>query len=250
MSQVETHLRRIAKACVDHWTTKCADTEAESYEACLRVTFAEGGRRDGVSPDFFGHAFRLLSGMQCWTAEERQQPWLRTVVYEVPTEHLEPNRGPPGAKLTLVCDAHGDMAELRLVRPDPSCACAVAVGKVVAFNVAVERRACGKRYLKPTAQYHKVCVESHRTFVFREHFDWHYTFLVKHREPYHDTEELMTDAVEKSLTFCDKPSCHIEIACKGVKETGDHAYLADSLLCKARDLLLPAWRDLPVRLQS
>lgn len=262
MSQVETHLRRIAKACVDQWTASSAaapasasaapppSTEPSPPETLLRVTLAEGGRRDGVSPAFFRHVYQLLTNMQCWTSDERRQPWRRQVVYEVPTEHLEKAALAlgPHTGLTLRCDENGDNAELSLARQEPSLGCAVGVGRVLAFQVAVEQRSSGKHYLKPTAQYHKVRVESTKTWVFREHYDWHYTFLVKHREPYHDTAELMADAAEKSMTFCDPPSCHIEIACKGVKDTADHAYLADSLLCKVRDLLLPSWQGQPFHL--
>ena len=256
MSQVETQLRRIAKACVDLWTAPslpgpassagAAAAATEGPETLLKVSLAEGGRRDGVSPAFFRHVYSLLTSMQCWTPEEREQPWRRTVVFEVPIEHLE-TQPSGGGTLTLHCDENGDAGELRLTQRDASSS-PVGVGKVLAFQVAVEQHSCKKHYLKPSAQYHKVRIESRKTFVFHEHFDWHYTFVIKHREPYHDTEDLMTDAAEKHMYFRDPPSCHIEISCKGVKDTADHVYLADSLLCKVRDLLLPAWREHPFHL--
>ena len=239
----------VAEASIQQWQRERQPTEA----FVLRARLLEGRRKEGVSREHFEHMFGVLSSMTCWDAAEAERPWEHHVVYEVQPEALERDVTDLRARYTdiratLACDTKGNEANLALAYHDPALPRArLEVGTAAAIEVSCETVCTSRTYLKKEAQFAKITVESRKTFTFREHFDWQYTFILRSREPYYDNQDLMANVTEKDMTFCDPPLCMFEITCDGLKDTTDHMYLADSLLCKITDLLAPAWRGLPIR---
>lgn len=236
-------LQRKARDCIHQWKQKpSANCDAVVFRACM----VEGKRKEGVSKQFFEHILALLSSMTCWDASEQDQPWKYTVIYETALESLEKDvtelaRSKDSVKAAIFCDAKGSNAVLRLSYQDEP-PLQVGIGPYATVLVALEKRSESGQYLKKDANFSKMVVEARKTFTFHEHFDWEYTLILRYREPYFATNDLMTDVEAKDLTFRDPPRCFVEIACHHLKSTDDYAYFADSFLCKISDLLPMGWR--------
>ncbi len=238
-------LHALAQACIYEWTARPGDLQER---VSLKATIKEGKRKEGVTKELFEYMFHVVTSMNCWDPTQAQAPWKEIVSYELQPEHLETGvetlrRTKTHLSSTLTCDFKGDDATLLLAYQEKDVpAVHVRAGTHAHMTVAMEKGSCTKNYIRPEASFHKIVVEMQKTWTYREHFDWEYTFSLKYREPYYDTSDLMADLREKNLIFCDPPMCCVEIVCAGVKEVTDAQYLADSLLCKIRDLLPPEWK--------
>ena len=183
--------------------------------------------------------------MPCF-ANDADTPWTYHVVYDIPTSMLEVDVQPlkdrsQALRTTLQCKANGDDALLRTTYQETP-PLDISVGKYATLRVSMDRQCTTRNYIKKATNFTKICVEARKTFVFQDLFEWRYTFLFKYREPYYDTQDLMKDIVDKDIVFRDPPVCIFQLSCGGVKDTTDHGYFADSLLCKLSDLFPPAWK--------
>lgn len=250
-TDVAERLQEMAKECIAQWSQKPSDT-CDSVVFLARL--AEGKRREGVSKAFFDHIFHILSNMTCWDASEKIQPWKFIVKYETTLDALEKDfselsKSTHSVKPSITCSAKGNDAVLR-VSYEEKAPLQVGIGPYATVSVILEKRCETGQYLKKDANFSKILVEARKTFVFREHFDWQYTFIQRFREPYFETSDLMKDVAAKDLTFRDPPSCFVEISCDGITKTDDSAYFADSFLCKISDLLPGGWRMAPFHIKS
>lgn len=250
---VERHMRNVAKRCLDEWSLKTSEL---CDNVVFKASFNEGKRRQGMSKELFDHMYACLASMQCWDPQELAKPWTFHVVYELQPEALEKdvtplrNRATGGLVQTiLTCDDKGNEAQL-LVTYQETPPLLVNVGQHLTIQVNVDKQMTTKNYLKPDTNFTKVTVEAKKTFTFKEHFDWQYTFSLKYREPYHVTEDLMKDVTNKDVTFCDPPLCMFELSCNGMKDVPDHTYFADSFLCKVMDMLPRPWRMIPFQVKT
>lgn len=250
---VERRMRNIAKKCIDEWGAKTSEI---CDNVVLKASFNEGRQRQGMSKQLFDHIFSCLASMQCWDPKQLAEPWTFRAVYELQPEALEKDVTPlrnraTGGKVqtSLYCDDKGNGAQL-LVTYQENPPLDIGVGQHLTVQVNIDKQMTTKNYLKPDAQFTKVTVEARKTFTYKEHFDWHYTFSMKYREPYYDTEDLMKDITNKDVTFCDPPLCMFELTCDGMKDVSDPNYLTDSFLCKVMDLLPRPWRMIPFQVKS
>lgn len=249
MSAVEQRVRDVAKSCIDEWTQTSGGSGGGEGSLLFKANFCEGKRKDGVSKELFEYMYGCLSGMTCWDASQVAEPWQYYVIYDVPSEALEKDvtdlsKRKVGLSAQLECDAKGNNAQLRISYSDAP-PVKLGVGFHATINVASEMQCAERNYVKKGTQFSRVVVESRKTFTFKEHYDWHYTFILRYREPYYDTQDLMSDVSEKDMTFRDPPVCLVQITCNAVKSTSDHQYFADSFLCKISDLLPPKWKMVP-----
>ena len=248
---VEKTIGELAHTCMREWSAKATDIGSHLV---FNAALMEGNRREGVSRDLFTHLWTALSSMTCWEAAELEKPWTSHVTYEIPHDMLEKSvhdlrRNAHALRATLECDSQGNDAE-QIVTYLETPPLRLGVGQHASIEVSLERRCKTRNYVKKEATFHKISVEVKKTLTFKEHFDWHYTFTLKYREPYHKTHDLMTDVAEKDMTFCDPPVCFFEISCDGLKDTDDHGYFADSFLCKVTDVLPPRWKAAPLHVKQ
>lgn len=248
---VEQKIRLIAKSCIDEWSSKATET---CDTVVFKASFAEGKRKEGVSKELFEHMFKCLAAMTCWDPEQAREPWQYHVIYDIQAEALEKDvtalcKHKVGFSAKLECDAKGNDAQLRISYMDES-PVKVGVGHYAAIEVAIERQSTTRNYIKKDADFTKILVEARKTFTFKEHYDWHYTFILRYREPYYETQDLMADISEKDMTFRDPPMCLVQISSDTVKTTTDSNYFADSFLCKITDLLPHEWKMVPLHLHK
>lgn len=250
-TDVIERLRDVAQDCIRQWNQKPSD---DCDAVVFRTRFAEGQRKEGVDKPTFDHMLRTVSSMTCWDPAEASQPWNYVVAYAVSLDALERDvadwaKTKHTVQTSVVCDAKGNNAVLRMAYTDQP-PLKVGIGPFATVEVALEKRCDSGQYLKKDTQFSKIVVEARKTFTFSEHFDWEYTFVLRFREPYVETTDLMEDLDAKDLTFRDPPTCFVELACRGTKATLDHDYFADSFLCKISDLLPGAWRMAPFLIKS
>ncbi len=242
-TEVVERLRDVAQACIGQWSQK---PSSDCDVALFLARFVEGPRKEGVSKKVFDHMLHTVSHMTCWNSAESSQLWKYVVVYDVSLTALERDvdewaKAKHAVKATVECDARGDNAVLRLSYADEP-PLKLGIGPFAAVQVVLEKRCDRGQYLKKDTQFTKIVVEARKTFTFSEHFEWEYAFVLRFREPYVETTDLMKDVDAKDLTFRDPPSCFVELSCRQAKATLDHNYFADSFLCKMTDLLPGAWR--------
>lgn len=248
----ETHaaLRRLAAASIAEWSLKpdahaagCGPTD----RVVLHAQFTQGSRKEGVSKEWFQFMFHLLASMRCWTqADVAHTPWELAVTYELAADSLETSDvntlTHPGLKASIRCDHNGDAATLDVVCDKPDAAPAtISLGKHGAVRVHALRNLGKRLYTKRETVPKTAVVEARKTFTFHEFVDWNYTFVLRYREPYHRTLDLMNDTHDKPLYYCDPPLCVFSISCNGVLSITDETYFADSLLCKIGDLIPHEW---------
>lgn len=248
---VEQCVGHLAEECIAEWTTKASDH-------CNRVFFkaalAEGNRREGLSFEMFEHIWSALSAMPCWKEGEVDKPWISTVIYDIPPNMLEKDvedlrKESYILKTTLECDDQGNNAQ-QIVAYLKTPPLRLGIATHAAIDVCIERQCGTRNYIKKEANYNKIMIDVSKKLTFHEHFDWHYEFTLRYREPYFNTHDLMEDVVDKDIIFRDPPVCLFHISCDGVKDTHDHAYFADSFLCKVMDILPPSWRSIPIHVKT
>lgn len=248
-ADVSTEMRQVAKQCIDEWSQKPSDL---CHKVVFKSVFTEGKNKLGMSKELFDHMFQTLSNMQCWDPVEKSSPWKYNVVYELTSDSLEKDdvrilqSQKSNVQTTLSCDTKGNEATMLVTYQDnPSLK--LGVGPHVTIHVHMEKQLVSKQYIKKDAAFAKITVESSKTFTYKEHFEWKYTFTLKYREPYYKNEDLVSqDAIDKDMTFCDPPVCVFELSCEGLDTLTDHGYFADSFLCKISDLLPRPWRMIPM----
>jgi hypothetical protein len=250
-TDVAERLRDVALECIRQWNQKqSADCDAVVF----RTRFLEGQLKEGVTKQMFDHMLLTVSRMTCWDPSEASQPWKYVVEYDVALDALERDvaewaKTKRTVKSTVECDAKGNNAVLRLSYTEQP-QLLVGIGPFATIQVSLEKQCDSGQYLKKDTHFSKIVVEARKTFTFSEHFDWEYTFVLRFREPYVETSDLMEDLDAKDLTFRDPPRCFVELSCRGTKATLDHAYFADSFLCKVSDLLPGAWQMAPFHVRS
>lgn len=250
--ETQASLRRLAAASIAEWTSKpdahaagCGPTD----RVVLHAQFTQGSRREGVSKEWFQFMFHLLASMRCWTqADVAHTPWDLCVTYELAADSLETSDvntlTHPGLKASIRCDHNGDAATLDVVYDSdkPDAATTIPLGKHGAVRVHALRNLGKRLYTKREIVPKTAVVEARKTFTFHEFVDWNYTFVLRYREPYHRTLDLMkNDAHDKPLYYCDPPLCVFSISCNGVLSITDETYFVDSLLCKIGDLIPHEW---------
>lgn len=250
-ASVELSVQNVAKACIEQWSAKASDAHDR---AGFRASFAEGKRKDGVSKELFEHMFECLARMNCWDPAEAADPWRYFVRYEMQPDALEKDvaglcKRKHAVRIQLECDSKGNDAGLCVVYEDAP-PVQLGVGPYATVNVAIERQCAARNYIRKGSQFSKVLIEARKTFTFKEHYDWQYTFILRYREPYYETQDLITDISAKDMTFRDPPLCLVQISCDAIKTTTDHAYFADSFLCKVSDLLPHDWKLVPMHVKS
>jgi hypothetical protein len=242
--ETQAGIRRIATTCITHWSRKVDVAHPEKL--VLRAQFTEGARREGVSQALFEFMYNVLTSMQCWNQAEVLAPWKYHVIYELSADSVETSAGLPrslpGMRASITCNEKGDSASLDVAYDDPHDAVRIPLGTHGAVHVRTLRSLASRVYLKKNTVPIKAVVEARKTFTFREFVDWNYDFVLRYREPYHKTDDLVSDCDSKSLYYCDPPLCVVNISCEGAKSMTDDKYFADSLLCKLSDLLPPAWQ--------
>lgn len=245
MATYGASLHTISEACIREWNSKQSDLPER---VVLKASIMEGRRKEGISKQLFDYMFHVVSSMKCWDPEQVQEAWKESVSYEIQPGHLEKDletltRTKDHLSSKIMCNFKGDEATLLLAYEEKDVpAVHLGVDKYANVTISMEKESSTKNYLQPDMSFHKIVVEVQKTLTYKEHFDWDYTFLLRYREPYYDTNDIMRDVLEKDLVFCDPPMCYVVITCTGVKEVTDSKYLADSLLCKIRDLLPPDWK--------
>ena len=248
---VEKCVGNMAEECIREWTAK-------SSEQCAKVLFKaalnEGNRREGVSMDMFNHIWSALSVMPCWKDGEVEAPWTNPVIYDVPPNMLEKDvedlrKESYVLSTTMQCDDQGNDAE-QLVTYLKNAPLHLGIAKHATIDVCIERQCGIRNYIKKEANFTKITMDVTKTLTFHEHFDWEYTFTLRYREPYFNTHDLMEDVADKDMIFRDPPVCLFHISCAGIKSADDHAYFADSLLCKVMDILPPPWRSIPIHVKT
>lgn len=253
-ADVSTEMRDVAQKCMTEWSTKPSDL---CHNVIFKGVFTEGKRKYGVSKELFDHMYQTLSNMQCWDPREVALPWKHHIVYEIQPDALEKDdvrtlqsqSHVHHVQTTLKCDAKGNEAAL-LVSYQDTPSLKLGIGPHVTVHVNIEKQLASKHYIKKDASFTKIIVESSKTFTFKEHFEWTYTFILRYREPYYKNEDLKSqDAIDKDMVFCDPPVCAFELSCSGINTLTDHGYFADSFLCKITDLLPRPWKMIPLHVK-
>lgn len=241
----------MAQECIHEWTTQ--STDHTSVQVVFKASFVEEKHREGVSRGLFDHIWSALSKMNCWEDGEVNKPWKSTVVYDVPPNMLEHNvedlRKECHVMRTLLqCDDHGNDTEqiVSYLKEPPL---SLGIAKHASIDLSIERRCGARNYIKKEANFLRISMDVSKRLVFKEHYDWHYDFILRYREPYFKTHDLMEDVADKDIIFRDPPVCLFEISCAGVKNTHDDAYFTDSFLCKVMDILPPEWRSIPLHVK-
>ena len=235
--------------------TSSSSSSSSSLDArcVLKATIMEGNRKEGMSPGLFEYMYNVLTAMPCFEATGNTAPWSYHVLYDLPPTMLEKDVEPlrersHRLRTQLHCNADGDDARL-VVAYEEKPPLHIGIGKFATLSVCIDRECVSRNYIKKNTNFTKISVEARKTFTFKEHYDWQYTFILKYREPYYETQDLMKDLTENDMTFRDPPVCLFDISCSGVKQTLDHSYFADSLLCKMSDLFPPAWKVVPLHVR-
>ena len=248
---VEKCVGDIAAECIRDWTAKSSDQCATTV---FKSAFVEGNRREGISKELFNHIWSELSAMTCWEKGEVEAPWKSTIIYDIPPNMLEKDvedlrKECHVLTTTLECDDQGNDALLHVsyLEAPPL---HMGITKHATVQVCVERQSGARNYIKNEADFKNIAIHVTKRLTFKEHFDWHYDFTMRYREPYYNIRDLMEDVADKDMIFRDPPVCIFNLSCSGVKDTHDYKYFTDSFLCKVMDVLPPAWRSTPLHVKT
>jgi len=206
---VEKCVGDMAEECIREWTAKSSDQP--HTQVVFKAAIIEGNRREGVSREMFDHIWSALSKMNCWEAGKADKPWKSTVIYDVPPNMLEKSvedlrKESHVLQTTLQCDDHGNDAEqiVSYLKKPPLC---LGIATHASIDLCIERRCGIRNYIKKEANFLKISLDLTKTLTFKEHYDWHYKFTLRYREPYFNTIDLMDDVVAKDIIFRDRPVC-------------------------------------------
>jgi hypothetical protein len=213
----------------------------------LRVAFhTKLPRLHGVTQDVFDHVLLFLSSMKCWTDAEIQGPWAVAVHYTIGNADMSKTISSDNSVVTITTDERGasEGPVVTTVRDEVL----IKLGDAMHVTTRLESVDHTKRQLSKGVSFSNIVVEKKRTYTYTSSCVWTYTLALRWTCPgvKHDEEDDET----RHMYFCNPPSYHIDLQCRRPCKIKDPAYLANSLMCKIRELVTPFYSTLRTTVAS
>jgi hypothetical protein len=223
-------------------------SSGEDDQLVLRVVLhTKLPRLVGVTQEVFDHALLFLSSMRCWTDTEIQGPWDTVVRYTIGNADMTKTISYTDDSVVTITTNERGASEGPVVTTLRKEAM-VKVGDSIHVTTRLEVQDHSKRQLSKGVSFSNIVVEKKRTYTYTSSCVWTYTLALRWTCPgvKHDEEDIET----RHMYFCNPPSYHIELQCRPPCKMKDASYLAQSLLCKIRELIAPFYSTLKTTVLS